>query len=69
MIGDVDALRSEHGDVAIGEEEHLARVSSRARDIAGDEKFIFAEADDRRRAESARRRFCCGSSREERPSA
>ena len=40
----------EHGDVAVGEEENVARVVENRGNVAGDEVFVFAQADHRRRA-------------------
>ena len=44
-IRDADALRREDSDIAIGEEENVARVIENGGNIAGDEIFAFAEAD------------------------
>ena len=52
VVHDAHAIFGEHGDVAIGEEEHVARVFEQRGNVAGDEVFAFAEADDRRRAEA-----------------
>ena len=50
-------LRSEHGDVAIGQKEHVARVGENRGDIAGDKIFVLAQADHRRRARARRDDF------------
>ena len=47
-----DALRRENGDFAIAEKENAARVRENCGNVAGDEKFILAEADDDRRPQS-----------------
>src|SRR5256714_2615841 len=41
-----DALGGEHGDIAVGEKKDFAGVLEKGRDVAGDEVFAFAEADD-----------------------
>ena len=48
-IHDADALRREHGDVAVGQEEHVARVGKNRGNVAGHEILALAQADDRRR--------------------
>ena len=45
-IHDTNALRSEDGDIAIGEEEYVTGVIENRGNIAGDEIFVLAEADD-----------------------
>ena len=49
-IGYFHALGSEHGDVAIAQEKHVAGVRQDAGNIAGHEAFIFAQAHDDRRS-------------------
>ncbi len=49
-IGEVHAFRREDGHVAIGEEEHVARVAEDGGHVGGDEVLVFAEADDDGRA-------------------
>ena len=49
-VGDADTLGRQHGDVAIGEEEHVARVEEDGRNVAGDEVFVIPETHDDRRA-------------------
>ena len=39
------ALRSEHGDVAVGQEKHVARVREDRGDVGGDEIFVLSQAD------------------------
>ena len=50
-IDEANALRSKHGDFAIAEEENAAGVLQDRGNVAGDEKFVFAEADDDGRAQ------------------
>ena len=52
VIHHMHAFGGEHGDVAIGEEKHLASVLEQGGDVAGDEIFSIAEANHRRRAEA-----------------
>ena len=59
-IGEADALRREHGDFAIAEEKNAARVRENRGNIAGDEEFVFAKADDDRRAEARGDDFVAG---------
>ncbi len=47
-----DALRRENGDFAVAEEKNAARVREDGGNVAGDEKFVFAQADDDGRAEA-----------------
>ena len=51
-IHEADALRREDGDFAIAEEEDAAGVLQNRGNVAGDEEFVFAEADDDGRAEA-----------------
>src|SRR5208283_237092 len=48
-VGQLHTGRRNGGEVAVGEEEQVARVIENCRYIAGDEILIFAEADDGRR--------------------
>ena len=45
-VRELHSLRGEHGDFAIAEEKHAARVRENSRNVAGDEKFMIAKADD-----------------------
>ena len=49
-IGDLHAFLGDHGKVAIGEKEKIAGVIEERGHVAGDEVFVFAEADDRGRS-------------------
>ena len=60
-------LRSEHGDIAIGQEKNIARVVENRGDIAGDEIFVVAEADHSRRARARRDNLSSGRVRKESP--
>ena len=51
-VRDLHALGREHGDIAVGEEEHVAGVREDAGNIAGDEVFVFAKADHHRRTDA-----------------
>ncbi len=51
-VADADALGSEHGDIAVAEEKHIARVAENGGNIAGDEVFVLAQADDHGRADA-----------------
>ena len=48
-VGELHAGRRDDGEVAVGEEEQVARVIENRRHVAGDEVFVLAQADDRRR--------------------
>ncbi len=49
-VGELDAIESEDGHVAIGEEVDVARVMEDAGNVGGDEVFAVAYADDDRRS-------------------
>ena len=51
-IDELDALRSEHRDFAVAQEENAARVREDRGNIAGDEKFMLAQADHDGRTEA-----------------
>ncbi len=51
-IHHADALRREHGHVAVAKEKNAARVREDGGNIAGDEIFMFAEAHDNGRADA-----------------
>src|SRR6266403_1550100 len=57
VVHDADAVFGEHGDVAIGEKKHVARVFQQRGNIAGDKIFAFAEADNRGRSEARGNNF------------
>ena len=44
------SLRGDHGQIAVAEEEQVARVIENGRHVAGDEVFVLAQADHGRRA-------------------
>ncbi len=44
-VAELHAVRRENGHVAIGEEEHVARVAEDGGNVGRDEVFAFAEAD------------------------
>jgi len=48
-IHDADALRSEHGDITVRQEKHVARVREDRGDVRRDEIFVLSEADHGRR--------------------
>ena len=49
-IGQLHAVGGDHGEVAIGEKENIARVIENRRHIGGDKVFVVAQADHQRRA-------------------
>ncbi len=49
-VGELHAFRRNHGQVAIAQEEQVASVIKNRRNVGGDEIFVFAQTDDRRRA-------------------
>ena len=49
-VGELHARGRDDGEVAIAEKEQVAGVVQDGRHIAGDEVFVLAQADDRRRA-------------------
>ena len=49
-VHDADALRSEHGDVAVRQEKHVARVREDRGNVGRDEIFVLSQADHGRRA-------------------
>ena len=48
-IAQPNAVAGEHGHVAVGEEEHVARVPEDCRYVGGDEVFVIAQSDHHRR--------------------
>src|SRR5690242_4179819 len=52
MVHDTDAIFSKDDDVAVGEEENVAGMLEESGNVAGDEIFAVAEADDGWRAEA-----------------
>ena len=48
-VGELHARRRNDGKIAIGEKEQVASVVQNGRHVAGDEVFVFAQADDRGR--------------------
>ena len=51
-IGDLDALWCDHRDLTVAQEENAARVRQDRRNVAGDEEFLVAEAQNDRRAQA-----------------
>ena len=49
-VGELHARGRDHGQVAVGQEEQVARVIEDRRHVGGDEVLVLAQADDRRRA-------------------
>ncbi len=45
-VGELHACRGDDGEIAVGEEEQVARVIEDCGNIGGDEVFVFAQADD-----------------------
>ena len=49
-VGELYAFWRDDGEVAVAEEEQVARVIQDRGHVGGDEVFVFAQTDDRRRA-------------------
>src|ERR1700730_19102271 len=64
VIHYADALGREDGNVTVGEEENLPGVLEKGGNVAGDEIFALAQADDGRRAEARSDDFLWFSRRE-----
>ena len=52
VVHDAHPFCGQHGDVAVGEEKHFARVLEQGGDVASDEIFSIAESNHRWRAQA-----------------